>query len=60
MFREEMTLHSSSKYFYSAFLVHSRLFKLKGSFQEFPLWLSGLRAQHRVHKGVSLIPGLDQ
>ena len=25
-----------------------------------PLWLSGLRAQQRVHEDVSLIPGLDQ
>ena len=28
--------------------------------EEFPLWLSGLRTQHSVHRDVGLVPGLAQ
>ena len=34
--------------------------KLKENAWEFPLWLSGLRTQHSVHKDVDSIPGLTQ
>ena len=51
------------------FLLHLRhysivnkplLFSFKSDFEEFSLWLSGLRTQHSVREDEGLIPGLIQ